>query len=82
MKKKPKSSKNQKNNQSNLNNYAKYSTIAFQMIAIILVATWGGIKLDSLTGFEKPVFTITLENFLYKKDNVIPMADSDFQNKR
>jgi len=30
------------------------------MIAIILVATWGGIKLDELTGFEKPVFTIIL----------------------
>jgi len=30
------------------------------MIGIILVTTWGGIKLDKLTGFEKPVFTIIL----------------------
>jgi F0F1-type ATP synthase assembly protein I len=33
---------------------------AFQMIGIILVATWGGIKLDKLTGWETPVFTIVL----------------------
>lgn len=40
--------------------FAKYSSIAFQMLAIIIVSTWGGIKLDSLIGFEKPVFTIIL----------------------
>jgi F0F1-type ATP synthase assembly protein I len=43
-----------------LSNYAKYSGIAFQMIAIIVLATWGGIKLDELAGFRKPVFTIIL----------------------
>ena len=40
--------------------FARYSGIAFQMIAIILVTTWGGVKLDNLLGFEKPVFTIIL----------------------
>jgi len=40
--------------------FAKYSGMAFQMIGIILVTTWGGIKLDKLTGFDKPVFTIIL----------------------
>jgi F0F1-type ATP synthase assembly protein I len=40
--------------------FARYSGIAFQMIGIILVTTWGGIKLDKLAGFEKPVFTIIL----------------------
>ncbi|MBK7625848.1 MAG: AtpZ/AtpI family protein [Bacteroidales bacterium] len=43
-----------------LNNFAKYSGIAFQMIGIILITTWGGTKLDKLTGFETPVFTIVL----------------------
>ena len=60
MKKKPKSSKNQKNNLSNLNNAAKYSTIAFQMIAIILVGVFGGIKLDQIVRIEFPVFTVVL----------------------
>jgi F0F1-type ATP synthase assembly protein I len=43
-----------------LNDYAKYSGIAFQMLAIIALTTWGGIKLDKLAGFEKPVFTVIL----------------------
>ena len=43
-----------------LNDYAKYSAIAFQMVAIIALTTWGGIKLDKLAGFEKPVFTVIL----------------------
>jgi len=34
--------------------------MAFQMIGIILITTWGGIKLDKLMGFERPVFTIIL----------------------
>jgi F0F1-type ATP synthase assembly protein I len=34
--------------------------MAFQMIAVILITTWGGIQLDKLTGTGKPVFTIIL----------------------
>jgi F0F1-type ATP synthase assembly protein I len=30
------------------------------MIGIILVTAWGGVKLDKLTGWETPVFTIVL----------------------
>ncbi len=30
------------------------------MVVIILLTTWGGIKLDKLAGFSKPVFTIIL----------------------
>ena len=30
------------------------------MIGIILLTTFGGIKLDKLTGWETPVFTIIL----------------------
>ena len=43
-----------------LSNYAKYSGTAFQMITIIGLTTWGGIKLDELTGNRNPVFTIIL----------------------
>jgi F0F1-type ATP synthase assembly protein I len=34
--------------------------MAFQMIGIILVTTWGGKQLDKLTDTDKPVFTIIL----------------------
>ena len=43
-----------------LNDFGKYSGMAFQMIAIILVTTWGGIQLDKLAKFHTPVFTIIL----------------------
>ena len=43
-----------------LKDFGRYSGIAFQMIGIILLTTWGGIKLDKLMGFEKPVFMIVL----------------------
>jgi ATP synthase protein I len=54
-KKKPKKPENK-----SINYFAKYSGLAFQMIGIILITTWGGIKLDKITGFDKPVFTIIL----------------------
>jgi F0F1-type ATP synthase assembly protein I len=61
MEEKRQKKKYQKNRQNrNLNDFARYSGIAFQMIAIILITTWGGIKLDKITGTEKPVFTIIL----------------------
>jgi F0F1-type ATP synthase assembly protein I len=34
--------------------------MAFQMFGIIFITTWGGMKLDKLAHFEKPVFTIIL----------------------
>jgi F0F1-type ATP synthase assembly protein I len=43
-----------------LNNYAKYSGLGVQMIVIILVTVWGGMKLDKLFGMHTPVFTIIL----------------------
>ena len=56
------SRKNQENEPENngLSNYAKYTGIGVQMIVIILVTVWGGIKLDKLFGFKTPVFTIVL----------------------
>jgi len=53
--------KNQKKTQNKgFSDYARYTGIAFQMGVIIFLTTWGGIKLDQLAGFSKPVFTIIL----------------------
>ena len=41
-----------------LDNYARYSSIAFQMLAIILVGVFGGIKIDGWLKLNAPVFTI------------------------
>jgi ATP synthase protein I len=43
-----------------LHSFGKYSGMAFQMIAIILATTWGGIELDKLTKSDFPLFTIIL----------------------
>jgi F0F1-type ATP synthase assembly protein I len=40
--------------------FGKYSGLAFQMVAIILITTLGGVKLDKMTGWQTPVFTIIL----------------------
>jgi len=57
----PLKKKNPKNLQNKgIQNYGRYSGIAFQMIGIILVTVWGGVKLDKLTGWHTPVFTIVL----------------------
>lgn len=58
-KKKPsESSKQQK--QSQLNSYLKYSGLAFQMMAVIGLAVWGGLKLDAWLNMRFPVFTLVL----------------------
>jgi F0F1-type ATP synthase assembly protein I len=57
----PLKKKNLKNPENKgLNDFAKYSGMAFQMIAVILITTWGGIELDKLVKFNTPVFTIIL----------------------
>lgn len=43
-----------------LNDYARYSGMAVQMIAIILVGVLGGIKLDEYLSLSIPVFTLAL----------------------
>ncbi|MGD0340569.1 MAG: AtpZ/AtpI family protein [Bacteroidales bacterium] len=43
-----------------LRDFGRYSGLAFQMVAIILLTTLGGVKLDKLTGWKTPVFTIIL----------------------
>lgn len=61
----PEQESSKKENPKNLPNkglrdFARYSGLAFQMIAIILLTVWGGVQLDKLTGWETPVFTIVL----------------------
>lgn len=57
-------SQNQKNPKKpsgkGIQSFAKYSGLAFQMIGIILLPTLGGVKIDKLTGWDTPVFTIIL----------------------
>lgn len=52
-----------KNNQNNrFNDYAKYSGLAFQMVIVIAITVWSGVKLDELAT-TKPLFTIILSLF-------------------
>jgi F0F1-type ATP synthase assembly protein I len=44
----------------NLKLYSKYSSIAVQMLSIILIGVFGGIKLDQWIGWEFPIFTVVL----------------------
>jgi F0F1-type ATP synthase assembly protein I len=48
---------NQDQNKRALNNYARYSSMAFQMLAIILLGIFAGFKLDQWLHI-KPVLTI------------------------
>jgi len=40
--------------------YAKYSNMGFQMVAIIGLGVFGGVKLDELISWRFPIFTIIL----------------------
>ena len=51
--------KNQNNNkESGLQSYARYSGLAFQMIAIILVFVWAGRKIDEIYFQGRSIFII------------------------
>ena len=43
-----------------LNDYARYSGLAFQMLAIILIGVFAGVKLDEWLSIKFPVFTLVL----------------------
>lgn len=47
-----------KRSQDQFKTYVKYSGLAFQMIAVLGVAVWGGMKLDEKMGNGFPLFTI------------------------
>lgn len=49
-----------KQSRSQLNTYIKYSGLAFQMIAVMGLAVWGGMKLDKMAGNDFPAFMIIL----------------------
>ncbi len=42
-----------------LKQYARYSGIAFQMMAAMSLSAWLGLKTDELLGLRFPVFTLT-----------------------
>ena len=43
-----------------LSDYGKYSSLAFQMVTIILIGVIGGMKLDQWLKPKFPVFTVVL----------------------
>ncbi len=49
-----------RNGKNKLNSYARFSGIAFQMIAIILLGTFAGMKLDRRFPNEFDLWTIIL----------------------
>ena len=58
--KKPPKPKPNKESRSPLESYARYSSLAFQMFAIILIGIFGGYKLDQWLKIGFPVFTVLL----------------------
>ena len=55
-----KSKNQQPQNQKPINDYVKYSGLAFQMAALILLGYWLGGKIDKWLELSIPVFTIIL----------------------
>lgn len=49
-----------KKNSSPLKFYARYSSLTFQMIAIILAGAFGGRAIDAKLTSEFPIFTVVL----------------------
>ncbi|HOW10345.1 MAG TPA: AtpZ/AtpI family protein [Bacteroidales bacterium] len=57
----PQKQKNRKNQlNKGIQDFGKYSGMAFQMLVIIAVMTWLGVKLDKVLGLSVPVFTVIL----------------------
>ena len=52
------SGKNTNSDNSRLQSYLKYSGLAFQMIIVLGLAAFAGIKLDAYVGNKNPWFTI------------------------
>lgn len=48
----------EKQKKSPLKSYAKYSSIALQMLVIIVLGAFGGVKLDEYLDLQFPVFTL------------------------
>ncbi len=41
-------------------NWMKYAGLGTQLMALMAIGTWGGIKLDKMLGFKFPLFLISL----------------------
>ncbi len=71
-----------------LDNYARYSSIAFQMLVIILLGVFGGIKLDHWLHLKFPIFTVVLSMIsvvlaiYYAIKDLIKPDKSDHDNKK
>jgi F0F1-type ATP synthase assembly protein I len=55
----PDPKKKESKGRDGLDAYSRYSTIAIQMVVIIVITSLGGVKLDQWAGTE-PVFTVIL----------------------
>jgi len=42
------------------NNFLKYSNLGMQLLLVIGVSSWVGLKIDEYLGFKFPVFLLTL----------------------
>ena len=51
---------NNPSRQDQLKPYLKYSGLGFQMIAVLVLAAWGGMTLDDKMGNKNPWWTIVL----------------------
>ncbi|MCK9255991.1 MAG: AtpZ/AtpI family protein [Bacteroidales bacterium] len=55
--------KKEKPEKENLNRFIKYSTLGFEMMAMIGLGTWAGVSLDKYFENSTPGFTIGLSLF-------------------
>lgn len=68
------------NKKNRLTDYAKYSSLAFQMMFIIIIGTLGGLKLDQYLSLKFPIFTLVLS--LLSVFGALYIALKDFIKKK
>ncbi|MCC6722330.1 MAG: AtpZ/AtpI family protein [Bacteroidia bacterium] len=61
------------------NNFIKYSSLAFQMIGILLVFTWLGKKADEYFKLKTPLITIFM--ILFALTGILIKIIKDFSKK-
>jgi hypothetical protein len=71
-----------------LASYAKYSSIGFQMLAIILLGVFGGMKLDQWLHLKVPVFTVIFSilfvilSIYYAVKDLLNLGSKDKTNQK
>jgi len=60
MSEQPEDNKHQKREKEGVKPYLKYSGLAFQMIGVMVIAAFAGMKLDDYFKTDNPWFTIVL----------------------